>query len=124
MHGHALGGQGLGVEPAQGEDADEAVVIDVAHDEADFIHVSGAHDLLIGALALDEAGDVADVVYLHAVGQRSHLAQDELADAVLEARGAGGLAQFLEELNVHRALYTPFPAEWQGEIGDAGVIFA
>ncbi len=117
VHRHALGGEGLGVEPTEGEDANEAVVVDMANDEADFIHVGGAHDFFVAALALNHGDNIAHVVDGDGICQRGHLFDDEITDAVLKTGSPGSLTKFLEELDIHDAQKdTPELPDWQDKI--------
>ena len=97
------------IEPADGVDVDEALVVDVGDQEADLVHVRGEHDLL-GLLLRAGAGlgarllhrdDRAQRVDRDAVEQALDLALDQFGDAVLAAGHARGQAQFFEEFDVH-----------------------
>ena len=102
MHNDALGCKGLGIKATERKNADEAIVVDVAHDEADFVHVSGTHDGFGAALALDESGHVANVIYGDFICERGHHLDDEVADAIFKTGSTGSFAKLFEKLGVHR----------------------
>ena len=84
---HPLRDERLRVEASQGLQAQEAVVVDVTHDEADLVEVTGEHHLA-RALTRPVANgdDVAETVGLHPVDVRRHLTAVDVSDSVFEAR--------------------------------------
>ena len=118
-HGHAARKQVAGIEAAGGVHPEVAMVVHVAHVEADLVHVRGQeHGGGLAALAalslgcLARADERAHVVH---VGRIEHAAAglaedgllDEGADALLASRDAGGLAEATEEVEVE--LHGVFP---------------
>lgn len=98
----ALGGEGFWIEPADGVEADEALVVDVGDDEADFIHVGGGHGFLFGGAAFFQGDDVAHVVGADFIGEALEFGDDEFADFFFVAGSAGSFTNAGKELDVDR----------------------
>lgn len=97
----ALGEELAGVEAAEGLNAEEAFVVDVFDDEADFVHVGGDHDA--GFAGAGEGGvEVAHGVGFEGGGvEGGEFAADDAADEGFLAGDAAGFAEFFEEGEVH-----------------------
>ena len=80
----------------------EAVVVDVAHDQPDLVHVRGDEHLVVGVRApLDGGDDVPHRVRPHGVDGGEFVAHD-VAHAVLVADGAGSVGQARQQVEVER----------------------
>src|SRR5690606_741426 len=80
-------------------EANEALVVDVADHEPDFVHVCRQHHPW-AAPALLRGDDVAQRVDPNLVDERLELAHNHLADLLFAARDAGCLADTLEQIDV------------------------
>ena len=89
MDDDAMGGEGFRVEATDGIEANEALVVDVGDDEADFVDVGGGHGFFGGGLAFFQGDDVAHVVDADFVGETFELGEDELADFFFRAGSTG-----------------------------------
>ena len=96
----ALGGEGFGVESADGIEADEALVVDVGDDEADLVHVGGGHGFFRGRAAFFQGDDVAHVVGADFIGEAFEFGEHEFADLFFVSRSAGGFTNAGEELDI------------------------
>ena len=74
----------------------------MANNEADFIHVRSAHNLLIAAFSFDYGNHVTHVIHGDGISQRRHLADNQITNSVLKTGSSGRLAKFLEKLDIHR----------------------
>jgi hypothetical protein len=85
-----------GVKAAEGLEAEEAALVDVADVEGDLVHVAGEHQArgLRGG-GVDPGEEVAHGVGLDAVAEAVDLGAEEVADALLASRGAGGAGEAL-----------------------------
>ena len=92
----ALAGEGLGIETAEGVEADEAFIIDVGDDEADLVHVGGGHGFLLRGLSFFESDDIADGVDADVICEFVvlELLENEVADGFFKSWRAGGFANF------------------------------
>lgn len=98
----ALGSESFGIESADGIEADEAFVVDVGDDEADFVHVGGCHRFLGGGLAFFEGDDVAHVVDADVVGEAFELCEDEFSDFFFGSWGTWGFTNAGEQRDIDR----------------------
>ncbi len=98
---HALGDQGLRVEAAAGIEAQEAIFVDEADEETDFVHVSGEHDLLPVLLqrALLQRDEVAHRIDFDLVHERFEFAPADVPDRSLETGRGDGFGQFLQKIH-------------------------
>ncbi len=99
---HALGDEGLRVEAAGGIQAEEAVVVDEADQEADLVHVTGQHDLLLALFerpALD-GDEVPHRVHLDLVHDGLEFTAADVPDLSLETGRGDRFGQFLQEFHV------------------------
>jgi hypothetical protein len=86
----ALGNERARVEPAERVEVQEAVLVNVAHDEGDLVHVRGEHDFappLTGAAP--QSKEVAHDVGVELIGVRGKLALQQFTQRLL-ATGDGG----------------------------------
>lgn len=100
VHDHPLRGQGLRVEPAQGNDPQEPrVLLDVLHHERDLIHVGAEHQPRPRPA---DAGDkVAQRVRPAFVGEGAQFTRDDVAHALLVPGCARRPAQLGKQFEIH-----------------------
>ncbi len=94
MDDHLAAHQVAGVDPADGVDREESLVVDVGDDEADLVHVGRQHDLGFAISAL-EGDDVAEGIGVKVIGQRLELFLHQGAHLLLATGDPGGVAEFL-----------------------------
>src|ERR1051326_4655078 len=99
MHPDALRKENSRIEATNGLNADEAAIIDVFDDEADFVHMRCQHDAAI-TLATLPCDDVAQAVYTDIIDQRAQFINDDGADALFAPRDARCFSQAPEQGNV------------------------
>ena len=99
MHHHALRDLGLRVEAAEGDDPDEAVVVHMGDEEAQFVHVRGQHHARPAAAPPDR-DDVAKRVDGDLISDPPDLLDDHLPYALLATGGTGCLAQAPQQVQI------------------------
>src|SRR5690606_19451832 len=104
VHRDLAGEEVARVEAAELLQAEEALVVDELHEEADLVHVGGQHRarraVLLGAL---HGVQVAHRVRLQLVDDALQLGLDDLADALLTAGYARGLGEPLQEFHARES---------------------
>ena len=99
--------QRLGFQPADGPEAQEAVLLDVGDDDAHAVHVSSQHDLFARPLLVDD--QVAQGVLGDVIGVRLRCLADGGADGALvpgHAVGTGqGFQSFLHICQLSSAMF-------------------
>lgn len=103
MDGHVAREQVAGVEAAQRLHAQEALIVDEAHQKADLVHVGADHHafaavLLLAAAAVAGGDHVAHRVHAHVVGQPVQLGQHEVAHGVLLSGHAGEVREVHQDI--------------------------
>src|SRR5699024_10689584 len=90
VHGHLAGEEVTRVEAADRVHPDEALVVYVAHEETDLVHVRGHHDLRgVGLAALLDGYEVTERVHPQLVDLALELGADDGTNILLAARYAG-----------------------------------
>ena len=88
-------------------EAQEALVINMGDDEADFIHVRGDHHPFAG-FTFFEGDDIAHRIYAHLIYEGRNLPQHQFAHALFEARGTRSFADCFKQLDINHRLFSPF----------------
>ena len=73
----------------------------MAYDKADFVHMSGTHNLFVAALTFDYSNNITNVINRNGIGQRGHRFDNQIANTVLKTGCPGRLTKFFEEFDVH-----------------------
>lgn len=86
-----------GVVSADASEIDKTLVVDVVDLEADFVHVSGEHDFLVG-LGIKDSVDVAVLIGADFVGKGFGVIAIDLGGSFFIAGWGGGVAEGFEEI--------------------------
>ena len=96
MHDHALTAQHGAVHPANALEIEEALVVDVAHHQPEFIRVS-AQENFRSAVGIERGIDVAVGITADLVGVSRGIFRPDALPLGFKSRGRGGFKQLFEK---------------------------